>query len=1130
MPPRRKKRQGGHLDEWDAEAPPKGPTHIHPGVKHAEEHLEITGSTSSVNQILLGPSPTKPRKPSEFRRKAYQDEDFFMEEDVSGDEDELFPRLDAFDDDYEIAESEDDNDGDDLEDLPTAKDNPPEEGVPNIDPSPYETLWEEEEGMERNGLNAKRQKKDAQANPLAAFIGMIDTFVDELLRLEAPEPSRKRAECNSCHSTLEKTHFRCRDCPSTALWCQSCVVRVHSNTCLHRLELWNGEFYERRSLKSLGLRVQLGHTHGTACQNPERGPEDFVVIDSDGIHEVAIDYCGCHMKVGYVEQLLRARLFPASCTTPRTVATFRVLETFQMLSFTAKTSAFEFLAAIRRRTDNVKMINDRYREFLRMVHMWRHVRLMKRSGRGHDPEGVKNTKPGECAVLCPACPQVGINLPDDWRDSKMIWIYALFLAIDANFRLKRKNVSTDERDPGLNHGYAYIVAESPFRAHLLKYGNEIKDDKSTCNNHDAIKSASIRGGKGVAASGLGTCQCSRHDMKRPQGSGDLQLGERYVNMDYFFLATLAFFIPYLLVVSYDIACQWSKKLKERCIRYGSNPVADGDTQITFNIPKFHLPAHVQLCRDRYNFNYTRYVGRTDGEAPERGWSTSNDLAYSTREMGAGTRRDTLDDAYGDINWWKSAVIYLTLAERATEAIRNRADQVAAFEEFAGGIEEKYVKEWTGQVQRWEADSALPNPFESSGDEITEASVRSEMADEDSAAFEKGKFKDLPSDTTPSQFILQGIELEEAIRKHLIAIKALGPATKSVDRSRLVQAGNMLKRRFESWESTQRTHMPTVFPYRERGEGDVGTAPGAATQVKDIRLLLPSDIVDVEGVSVSMKLARYEFRVRVAQAHTSIRELRGLLLWRSQRIISKKKYSSGTAMMTRSNTLIAEISQKIRDSATWYRRVRDRLVKLGEVLKEKKWEETLKILKDRHLRSLTTFDVGYGDGKRKLAWIWNLHSSGEKASVAVRNELSSVERAPRAHRWQEECILLREEMRRVACSFRGLMGRKPGSSGAELYVEASDTSASRQARTIAAFPRLVEDEPQPTNLRKRSAHAHAHLIEPLLRMDKGNGVVVDGSVMVEGKGYIPKKKRDKASSKKGNKKDTKKGERQAKGRR
>jgi hypothetical protein len=252
------------------------------------------------------------------------------------------------------------------------------------------------------------------------------------------------------------------------------------------------------------------------------------------------------------------------------------------------------------------------------------------------------------------------------------WLHVLFLAIDANFRLTCRVVSDDLKDPGLNRGYAYIVEEKKFKEYLSVFGEQIPDDKSTCNSHDAIKSASIRGGRGFAASGLGTVQCSRHDMKRPNGSGDLQKGERwvasiltlsmlmsnvryrYVNMDYFCLATLEHNLPSVLVISYDIVCQWSVNFVARCLKYppnviGANPAMD----IKYLVPKFHLPAHVQKCRDNYSFNLTPHVGRTDGEAPERGWASSNDLAYSTREMGPGSRRDTLDDCFGDMNWSKA---------------------------------------------------------------------------------------------------------------------------------------------------------------------------------------------------------------------------------------------------------------------------------------------------------------------------------------------------------------------------------------------------------------------------------------------------------------------------------------------
>lgn len=106
------------------------------------------------------------------------------------------------------------------------------------------------------------------------------------------------------------------------------------------------------------------------------------------------------------------------------------------------------------------------------------------------------------------------------------WLYRLFVGIDGNFRLKRLAVSNDERDPGLNNGVAYMVQERDYKGFLKTYDKAIVNDPSTCNNHDAVKSASLRGGKEIAASGVGTVECSRHDMKRPVSVGDLQKGER----------------------------------------------------------------------------------------------------------------------------------------------------------------------------------------------------------------------------------------------------------------------------------------------------------------------------------------------------------------------------------------------------------------------------------------------------------------------------------------------------------------------------------------------------------------------------------------------------------------------------
>ena len=114
-----------------------------------------------------------------------------------------------------------------------------------------------------------------------------------------------------------------------------------------------GTFFTSISLKQINLRIQLGHSLGDPCVNPRRAPGDaFVVIDVNGIHEVALDFCECHRMEDHPKQLLRARWFPATVSSPQTAATFNLLEYFQLLTFESKASVFEYLNSLSRRTDN----------------------------------------------------------------------------------------------------------------------------------------------------------------------------------------------------------------------------------------------------------------------------------------------------------------------------------------------------------------------------------------------------------------------------------------------------------------------------------------------------------------------------------------------------------------------------------------------------------------------------------------------------------------------------------------------------------------------------------------------------------------------------------------------------------
>ena len=192
-------------------------------------------------------------------------------------------------------------------------------------------------------------------------------------------------------------------------------------------------------MKDLGLRIQLGHPLRESCDLPIPAKGDsFLIVDTHGIHEVGLDFCGCERATNILSQLLRYKLFPATIRNPQTAATFHVLERFHILSFESKCSAHEFYRSLARETDSTGILHvrvshsihwtlvlrrlistrwqDRYTEFLRMIRQWRHLKMLKRAGLGHESD-TSSIEDGCCAVLCPACPHPGKNLPDSWADA-----------------------------------------------------------------------------------------------------------------------------------------------------------------------------------------------------------------------------------------------------------------------------------------------------------------------------------------------------------------------------------------------------------------------------------------------------------------------------------------------------------------------------------------------------------------------------------------------------------------------------------------------------------------------------------------------------------------------------------------
>ncbi|KAG1797309.1 uncharacterized protein HD556DRAFT_1431085 [Suillus plorans] len=722
--------------------------------------------------------------------------------------------------------------------------------------------------------------------------------------------------------------YRCQDCHGAELVCLSCTLHIHERQPLHRIECWNGTSFQTTMLKALGVRFQLGHPIGVQCVNPiPTFNDDFVILDYNGVHEVGLDFCGS--------------------------ATFRVLEYFQMLSFESKVSAWEFYNTVARLTDNTgtRVLKDRYASLLRMIREWRFVMQMKRCGQGHHPGGIQATEASACAILCPACPHPSRNLPVGWENSpsEFQFLYAIFLAIDANFRLVRRNVLSDAVDPGLNHGYTFFVEETAYKDFLASHyrvGNP--QEKSTCSSHSAVNLADTRASRGLVATGAGTVDCARHNFKRPCSVGDLQKGERYINMDYLFFSSMRSSQDiHILNISYDIACQWNKNLWLRM-----------STTIT------RLSPHIASCQTKFSFNFIKGVGRTDGEAPERGWADINLIATSTREMGPGSRRDTLDDHFNDWNWKKVCSMGTTLLRKYKAAIPEVEERASDLKEFEAALDPDQLATWRKEIEMWESDRSLTNPFKvKARTTVTQAAVRLALSKAEAEEIEHGGHISLDDDISPSVLISSGMELEDQQRCVEFEARTIGQHATDVQKLKILQHINALRRRISTWSRVQLLYMPYISCLRS-----------------------PNDIASEDK----------------AQANDALDDLRTY----------KNAFVRGQRTNTRAQGIIHSAESRINTISAKYTAARDALIMLASKLgKNDDWQRILKPLDRAKDAVPLNHDEGKTVGQQNISWIWKTPGVSNNQEEGLQDSLCVewCKAQAWAYRWEEEVQLLCEEM-------------------------------------------------------------------------------------------------------------------------
>ncbi|KAF9471339.1 hypothetical protein BDN70DRAFT_909381 [Pholiota conissans] len=774
---------------------------------------------------------------------------------------------------------------------------------------------------------------------------------------------------------------------------------------------WTGAAFQEISLRSLGLVIQLNHS-SMHCDNPVPSHASFVILHTNGIHSVAVQYCGCTRAIPHHIQLLRRRLYPASQVSVKTCATFDLLRLLHKMSLSTKASTYDFYRCLEKLTTNtgIDTPKSRYRALFRMILQWRHLQMLKWAGVAHQDGGISSIQPGQLAVRCPSCPHPGINLVSGWNHvpDELKFLFTMIICMDANFRLKNQLVSNYSQDPGLGIGWAYMVPRKPYEEYVLSRASE--EDISTCVGLQALAKADTKYNAGLRYTGCNITVCGRSEMILPLGVGNLQKGERYCNMDYIFGSTLQFVLVQVVLISYDIACQWFINLFKRIDEHWPNHIKPRpDMTFIPAIPKLHEPMHKAAGHEVFSLNFIRGCGFTDCECVERVWAPHNALANATKTQGPGSRQDVLDDHFGFWNWEKYISMGSTLLRRYKAAVKERNLQVEGHRGLTESLDRPLVNKWEKICAEWDMDTfpkSKQNPYQLDGTGMS--FHRMDLADEEAKYLARGGT--FLHATSASMFINMGLDLEE-------------------------------------------THelLPIYIPGLLQHHTDHPPPQPKSSNSEDMLLWLPSRISQPHRSRIcTAGLAVIEERLRDAQLPDALENIRKILKIKSRLIQFKNKNIRGQRDGTRSRAVIDRVHDRARYSAEKYRDARAAKYALAG---PGKWEEIFHVLEDSDIRGyqdpnrlrqrvgrrgvleddqkdrakevpmgdkeFTLFNEerkrrdGTGETRRTLSWIWltTTASSAEDDKDDILRSEWARSRA-RAARGKEEVMLLKEEMRRV----------------------------------------------------------------------------------------------------------------------
>ncbi|KAI0744400.1 hypothetical protein C8Q76DRAFT_604248 [Earliella scabrosa] len=840
-------------------------------------------------------------------------------------------------------------------------------------------------------------------------------------------------------------------------WCfviQKWKLLVHALVPFHRILLWDHQhgFWQKVDAEAVGLRLYTGH-QGNRCPHISRAPRRMVIVHEHGIHKIPVSFCECITPLSAASpiQLLRLGLYPGTWTSPRTAFTLNVMKDYHLLSLQANVSAQDFHTYLTRCTDNIDTFTeqDRYREFMASMREFSFLRACKRGG-----QVPSRTMPSRSlAVLCPACPQPGMNMRPGWerRDRQYAYLDALFYAIDGNYHQHQRKKRMDPNDFALSLGAAYFANELDFHKYVSAMG-EVPPEESTCNKFGAIGP----GGYTHPVSGILALSC-RHELIIPQSIIDLVSNEKYWHRAYIVdFAVVSGTQPYIRLTLfkqyYDVNCQYMvrfplrmKHMDQHLVNMTSIHTVDLP-EIQGAVPAFHQYAHREQCQSFQSPNCLPGSGKYDGETNERKWNQTNRAALRSREMSSGARHDFLNDLLSDLNVRNVHNMAQTLVHKHEEATK----QWTLAQEYLNSIEEgiplQVLCEWRREEAEWlskvvdiKTHKTLDNPFVTPKD-----SVLSKMATSDVLKTPHGQ--EIGGYSLELVGAIEGMMDLERERFNLLDKIYLTDPTKARQCSAMAArvaafvskaeichdiygryVNPIVTQAADVRDSGPVSAVPTCLPWREPADdarcGVTARAAPVRPVLRDTMLLaLVAEVneVDIYLPSLYHSLIRrhtamtplvlIERRLREGQAHDALDDLRLQIMARYS-VKDLDEQGAGQAHGKRIRELDETYQKAANKARDEYRRLRDILLLLGLGTDDPKLRE----LTDDDCKTMGE-NRKRGESRTQRSWLWADLSvlskdmeSGVKGYMIKHSRAHWFRCSAAAARWKEEVYLKREEM-------------------------------------------------------------------------------------------------------------------------